>query len=155
MRRPALADKSKNVRGQAGRHKRAARPIPIKPRVQQFADTPRHEAIGVEKILFHGERGITSLQIAGPIVRDAMAKDQILSAGRRTNGIRLDELDLPDRARERARRVRRDVHGLPAQLLKRQGRHGWRRRECVPPETSARLSPVIEPTQGASGFAGR
>ena len=63
-----------------------------------------------------------------------MAKDQILSAGRRTNGIRLDELDLRYRARERARRMQCDVRGLSAQLRRRQSRrHGLHRRDRVRP----------------------
>jgi hypothetical protein len=89
--------------------------------MEEFADTTPNEAVGVEKILFHGERRIPPLQIARPIVRDPMAKDQILGAGRRSNGIRLNELDFRYRTRERTRRVH--VHGLPAQLLQRHGLH--------------------------------
>src|ERR1043166_6869186 len=74
---------------------------------------PRHEAVGVQIVLFRGERGITPLQIANPILRDAMAENQILSARRRANRIRLNELDLRYRARKRARRGQRDVAGAP------------------------------------------
>src|SRR5207302_10625133 len=132
VRRPALADKGKDVRGESGRHKAAVRPTLIKSRVQEFADMTWHEAVGVQIVLFRGERGITSLQIADPIFRDAMAKNQILSASRRSNGIRLDELDLRYRARKRAWRMQCHVRGLSAQLLQRQSRrHGLHRRDRV------------------------
>ena len=39
----------------------------------------RHEPIGVEVVLFELERAIVPIQVAGPVVDDAMTQNQILS----------------------------------------------------------------------------
>ena len=56
----------------------------------------RQEAIGVEKILFQLERSKVLFQVSGPVIADAVAKDQVLRAGGRTDRVGLNKTQSID-----------------------------------------------------------
>ena len=77
----------------------------------------RHESVIDEEIFFDAQAGVAPLEVAGAIVFDAMAKDQILRPGGRADGICLHELHAVDGALERDRREEAVSHRLAAEVV--------------------------------------
>ena len=93
--------------------------------MQQPPRLARHDAVGVEEILLQPQPGELALQVAVAIIRDAMAQDQVLRAGRRADRIGLDEAERRHRAPERCRCAERGGDGHAAEPCLGQGlRHG-------------------------------
>ena len=64
---------------------------PAPPGMEKLPGRDRHEAVGVEVVLFEMEGAIVPVEVTGAVVSDPMTKDQVLSAGRRSNGVGLNE----------------------------------------------------------------
>ncbi len=85
--------------------------------MQQTHRIARHEAVGVEEILLEPEARETPLEVAVSVARHAVAQDQVLCAGGRTDRIGLHETRRDRRARERGRRRQRRQHRPSAQCV--------------------------------------
>src|SRR6185503_13625761 len=74
--------------------------------------------------LFDGELWIAALEVAGAIVGDALAENQVLRARRSTDRVRLDESEPGDGSRQSRRFEERAGDGMAAQVGKGRRRHG-------------------------------
>src|ERR1035437_8427944 len=77
--------------------------IGMRARMHERLYRPGHNAVYDEKVLLDAEPRVQAFEIAGPVVFDAMAQHQVLSARWSTNGIGLYEAPLVERAFQRGR----------------------------------------------------
>src|ERR1700730_3189747 len=96
----------------------------VEPRMHQRMNRARHEAVVDEEIFLDAEFGVAPLEIASAVIFDAMAQNQILSAGRRANRIGLDKSEFVERAFQRRRWEEALRDGEAAEVVERE-RH-WR-----------------------------
>ena len=82
--------------------------------MQQVPHPPRQKAVRVKVILFDLQMWILALEIAGAVVGNALAENQILGASGRANRIGLNESQAIDRVLQRGRRKERPVDRVPA-----------------------------------------
>jgi hypothetical protein len=90
-----------------------------------------HEAVIDEESFVEIEPRIPPLEIAGAIVRDAMAERQVLRTRRRANWIGLDEPELCDRARQRRRNTQAARDRVSPQIVERDQRKSLLRHRFV------------------------
>jgi hypothetical protein len=69
--------------------------------MHQCLKLARQEPIVDEEVFLDREIRVTPLEIAGAVIRDAVAKREVLRPCRRTDRISLDEAQLVDRALQR------------------------------------------------------
>ena len=74
-----------------------------------------HEAVGVEKVFFDVELGILLFEITGAVALYAVAKNEILRACGRANGIGLDETEPFDGCAKRGGPGERRSNGVSFQ----------------------------------------
>jgi hypothetical protein len=118
MDRPLLADEREQFGGKPGRHEAPVGAVGIVARVEQPCDAPRHEAVGIEEILFQPQPRKGAFQVPDRIVGhavaqdvvgdavpqdvvgDAVPQDEILRARREADRVGLDEAEGADGAGE-------------------------------------------------------
>jgi len=121
MDRPLLAGEREQCGGKPGRHEAPVGAVGIEARVEQPRDPPRHEAVGIEEVLFQLEPRKGALQVACRIVCDAVPQDQILRACGEADRVGLDETEGADGAGEGGWRGQGGGEDLAAQVLEGQG----------------------------------
>src|SRR5579864_2757902 len=89
----------------------------VEPRMHQRMNRARHEAVVDEEVFLDAEFRVAALEIAGAVILDAMAQNQILSAGRRANRIGLDKSELVKRTLQRRRREEALRDGEAAEVV--------------------------------------
>jgi hypothetical protein len=77
MDRPLLADEREQFGGKPGRHEAPVGAVGIVARVEQPCDAPRHEAVGIEEILFQPQPRKGAFQVPDRIVGHAVAQDVV------------------------------------------------------------------------------
>ena len=82
----------------------------------------RHEAVVDEEVFLDAELGVAAFEVAGAVILDAMAQDEILGASGRANRIGLDEAELVKRTLQRGRREEALRDGKAAEVVESDGR---------------------------------
>jgi hypothetical protein len=86
------------------------------PGVQKLPRGTRHEAVGIEIILFQLEGSKAPFQVPCPVVADPVAKDEVLRAGGRTDGVGLDKAESVDGFAEGGLRKQGGGEGVAAEF---------------------------------------
>jgi hypothetical protein len=77
----------------------------------------RQKAVVDQRVLFDRKLRIAPLQIAGPVIGDPMAQDQVLRARRRADRVGLHEAQPANRAHQRGRRAQCEGHRVAAKVV--------------------------------------
>src|SRR5690242_16264418 len=77
----------------------------------------RHEAVVDEEIFLDRQARITALEVTRAITGDAMAKREVLRAGRRADRVGLDEAQPRDRLHQRGRTKQGSRDRVAAQVV--------------------------------------